>query len=81
MLHYILSKDGMTKLLNRKNLRLNSDDKLQLLARLDNLRLDTIVHKSRNVVNSNSMQKTENSSITNEKGHEAIIILRRKCVF
>lgn len=62
-----VSKNGMDKLLNRKNLRLNSDGKLRLLARLDNLRFDTIIHQSRNVVNTKSMQNDENNSTSSQK--------------
>ncbi len=57
-----VSKNGINKLLNRKNLRLNSDGKLHLLARLDNLRFDNIIHQSRNVVNTNSMQNASKNS-------------------
>ncbi len=57
-----VSKDGIEKLLNNKNLRLNSDGKLELLARLDNLRFDTIIHKSNNIVNTKSMQNSKNNA-------------------
>ena len=53
-----VSSTGMNKLINRKNIRLNSDGKLQLLARLDNLMFDSIIRRSRNIVNVKNNQNS-----------------------
>ncbi len=54
-----VSKSETEKLLNKIIPRLNSDIKLQLLERLDNLGYNTIIHKSNNVVNTYSTQTDE----------------------
>ena len=40
-----------------KTLKLNSDSKLELLARLDSLGFDTIIHQSNNVVKEESCRQ------------------------
>lgn len=45
-----------------KTLKLNSDSKLELLARLDSLGFDTIIHQSNNVVKGESSDKLQSRS-------------------
>ena len=59
-----VSKSGTEKLLNKIIPRLNSDIKLQLLERLDNLGYNTIIHKSNNVVNTHSMQNGKKYAVS-----------------
>ena len=54
-----VNKAGIEKVLDEKNktLKLNSDSKLELLARLDSLGFDTIIHQSNNVVKGEASDK------------------------
>lgn len=59
-----VNKAGIEKVLDIKNetLKLNSDSKLELLARLDSLGFDTIIHQSNNVVKGESSDKLQSRS-------------------
>ena len=69
-----VSKSGTEKLLNKIIPRLNSDIKLQLLERLDNLGYNTIIHKSNNVVNTHSMQNGKKYAVSDDSGAEKITV-------
>lgn len=58
----VLNQDALLYANKEKTLKLFSDSGLQLPTRLNNLGFDKIIHQSRNIVNTYSMQKSENNS-------------------
>ena len=58
----VVDNDAMIYMNKNKTQRLASDNELYLLTRLDKLGYDNIIHQSRNIVNNNDMQKSQNNA-------------------